>query len=165
MRTPCLLPALAVVVASCAVPHPRASAPSPVLGQAVSFTLPTDSGGLVTVPTADHRALVLDFFGPTCPRCRDTVPALLARKADVEARGAQLVLVGVLGDGESTEDARRALASWGVRAPFLKDGGGVSQKELGVDKLPATVVLDGAGVVRWVATAAATADDVVAAVR
>jgi AhpC/TSA family len=95
--------------------------------------------------------------------CKVAVPALFARKAEIEAKGARLVLVGVLADAETTEDARRALASWGVRAPFLKDSGGVSQRELGVDKLPATVVLDGTGVVRWVAPPDAAPDDVVTA--
>jgi thiol-disulfide isomerase/thioredoxin len=108
---------------------------------------------------------VLDFFAPTCEPCKEAIPALFAKKAEIEARGARLVLVAVLGDGESTEDARRALASWGVRAPLLKDSGGVSQRELGVDRLPATVVLDGNGVVRWVAPSKATAEDVVAALR
>src|ERR1700729_3012442 len=92
------------------------------------------------------------------------VPGRFGRKAEIEAKGARLVLVSVLADAESTEDARRALASWGVRAPFLKDSGGVSQRELGVDKLPATVVLDGNGVVRWVAPPGAAPDDVVTAV-
>jgi thiol-disulfide isomerase/thioredoxin len=120
---------------------------------------------LVTVPPEDRLPLVLDFFAPTCLPCKDAVPALFAKRAEIEAKGARLVLVGVLADSESTEDARRALASWGVRAPFLKDSGGVSQRELGVDKLPATVILDGKGVVRWVAPDRATAEDVVTAVR
>ncbi len=163
MRAPAL--ALTVTLAACAAAEPRASAPSPLLGHPVSFTLPTDAGDLFSVPPGDHRPLVIDFFAPTCVPCREAVPALFAKRAEIEARGARLLLVGVLGDGEPTEDARRALASWGVRAPFLKDSGGVSQREAGVDRLPATLVLDGDGVVRWVAPPQARAEDVVAALR
>jgi hypothetical protein len=74
------------------------------------------------------------------------------------------VLVGVLADGESTDDAKRALGSWGVTAPFLVDRDGTGKREAGVTTLPATIVLDASGAVKWVAPPSATADDVVAAV-
>jgi hypothetical protein len=72
-------------------------------------------------------------------------------------------LIGVLASGESTDDAKRALASWGVSAPFLVDNAETGQAEAGVRALPATIVLDGRGVAKWVAPAGASADDVVAA--
>jgi thiol-disulfide isomerase/thioredoxin len=162
MRALAILTVLAL--AACGSAPPRASAPSPLLGQSVSLALPTDTGGLFTLPREDHRPLVLDFFGPTCAACRAKVPAMLAKKAAIEAKGARFALVGVLGDAESTDDARRALASWGVRAAFVVDRASVSRRELGVEVLPATVVLDGGGAVRWVAPPDAAPEDVVAAV-
>ena len=74
------------------------------------------------------------------------------------------MLVGVLADGESTDDAKRALGSWGVTAPFLVDRDGTGKREAGVTTLPATIVLDASGAVKWVATPSATADDVIAGV-
>ncbi|HRG99906.1 MAG TPA: TlpA disulfide reductase family protein [Polyangiaceae bacterium] len=137
---------------------------APITAKSVGFALPSDDGALVTVPVPGARATVLDFFGPTCEPCKAKVPALEARRAELAAKGAKLVLVGVLADGESTDDAKRALASWGVTAPFLVDRDGTGKREAGVVSLPATIVLDASGAVKWVAPPGATAADVLAGV-
>jgi hypothetical protein len=92
------------------------------------------------------------------------VPALVAKQGELRAKGAELVLVGVLSAGESTEEARGVLASWGVRAPFLIDRGESAKKEAGVTSLPATLVLGPGGKLLWVAPTGATAEDVAGAV-
>ena len=142
---------------------PPPSAPSDKLGQTVSFSLPSDDGALVAVPLAGVRATVLDFFGPTCEPCRKKVPELNAQRTALAVHGAKLALVAVLADGESSDDAKHALAAWGVIAPFLVDAEGTGQREAGVIALPTTVVLDAHGVMKWVAPASASAKDVVAA--
>ena len=91
------------------------------------------------------------------------MPALHAKQSELAARGARLVLVGVVSDSESTDDARRALASWGVVAPFLVDRNGTGRREAGITALPATIILDASGAVRWVASSTSRAEDVVAA--
>lgn len=139
------------------------SAPSDELGRVVSFSLPSDDGALVTIPFAGMRATVLDFFGPTCEPCKRKVPELNAQRTALASHGAKLVLIAVLADGESSDDAKRALGSWGVTAPFLVDGEGTGQREAGVTSLPSTIVLDARGVMTWVAPAAASALDVVIA--
>jgi thiol-disulfide isomerase/thioredoxin len=106
---------------------------------------------------------VLDFFGPTCEACRKALPALYAKRAELEAHGAQLVLIAVLADGESSDAAQRALTSWGVRASFLVDSQGTGRREAGVTALPTTMVIDTRGVVSWVARSGATAEQTVAA--
>jgi thiol-disulfide isomerase/thioredoxin len=167
-RTSFALSTLGLALSACGPgPSPGGappSAPSDKLGQEVGFSLPSDEGALVTVPLAGARATVLDFFGPTCGPCKEKVPALDAKRAELAKKGAKLVLVGVLGDGESTDDAKRALASWGVTAPFLVDKDGTGKREAGVTALPATLVLDASGAVKWIAPPKATADDVLAAV-
>ncbi|MBI4702509.1 MAG: TlpA family protein disulfide reductase [Deltaproteobacteria bacterium] len=141
------------------------SAPSPALGRVVALALPSHDGALVSLPLAGVRATLLDAFAPTCEPCREKVPALLARQGEIESAGGRLVLVSVLAEGESTDDARAALRSWGAEAPFLLDRGEALRRECGVDALPASVVLDAQGVVRWIAPAGAGADRVVAAAR
>ncbi len=138
-------------------------AESPMLGKTVSFDLPDDSGALVHVPL-DDKITVLDFWATWCAPCRESVPALLARESDLQATGAKIVLVGVLADDESIDKARSTLESWGVKAPFLVDRGGVAQAEAGVRDLPATVILRAGGVVHWVAPKGATAAQVLSAV-
>ncbi|HEY3253529.1 MAG TPA: TlpA disulfide reductase family protein [Polyangiaceae bacterium] len=142
---------------------PIASAPNDKLGQPVSFSLPSNEGALVSVPAAGAHRTVLDFFGPSCEPCRKALPALYQQRGVLAAHGAQLLLVAVLAGGESTDDARRALASWGVNAPFLVDSEGTGRREAGVMNLPATLVLDEHGVTKWSAPAGASAADVLAA--
>jgi hypothetical protein len=141
---------LAWCTLGCAKPA-APSAPSAVLGQIVAFHLPSEQGALVPVPIPGARATLLDVFAPTCAPCAKKVPALLAERAQLAADGVRLVLVAVLADGESTEDAAGALRSWGAESPFLVDRGEVMLRTLAVDKLPASVVLDANGRVRWVA--------------
>ncbi len=141
------------------------SAPSAVVGQAVSLVLPSDTGALVSLPLDGAKATVIDAWAPTCVPCREKVPALIARRAELEDTGAKLVLVAVLADEESTEAARTTLASWGVVSPFLIDRGDLLRRECGVESLPSTLIMDDRGVVRWVAEVGASAADIAAAVR
>lgn len=141
------------------------SASSPMFGHKVAFALPSEEGALVQVPTAGARATVLEFFAPTCVPCRQRVPALAAKQDALAASGASLVLVAVLSDNESTEQARSALSAWGVQVDFLVDSANISQSQAGVRGLPQTMVLDAVGEVIWVAPLTATADDVVAALQ
>jgi hypothetical protein len=153
----------AVSMLACGPSAAPSALPAAPNGPAVSFSLPSSSGDLVTVPIAGARQTVLDFFGPTCEPCAKKVPELVGRRADIEKRGARLVLVAVLADGESTADAERALSKWGVRSPFLVDRAGVSLREAGVKDLPSTIILDSNGATRWRAPLGATADDVLRA--
>ena len=148
-----------LLVAACS--SAPASAPSSLLGKSVSLALPTDSGMLAQIPSAGARATVLDFWAPTCVPCRKKLPELMARKGDIEARGGKLVLVGVLEAEESTESARDTLRSWGINAPFLIDRGGASRSQADVTTLPATLILDARGTLRWVAPKEASAQDIV----
>jgi hypothetical protein len=153
------------VLGACGGGTSPAASPSTSTGQDVSFSLPSDSGELVTVPLNAAQLTVLDFFGPTCEPCAKKVPALVSRRGQIEHAGARLVLVAVLADGESTADASRALVKWGASSPFLVDSGGVSLREAGIKDLPSTLVVDNQGHVRWRAPVGATADDVLAAIR
>lgn len=106
-----------------------------------------------------------EAYPPPRP-CAKKLPALCAKTGELSAAGAKLVLVAVLGDGETTDDVRKALASWGVAGTsFLVDSGDASRREAGVRALPTTLVLDAKGVVRWSAPTEATAEDVVEAAR
>src|SRR3954466_15652682 len=75
---------------------PPASAPSDQLGKPVDLTLPTDSGELAGLPAPRAKATVADFFAPSCEPCAKKLPALYRRKAELEAMGAKLVLIGLL---------------------------------------------------------------------
>lgn len=144
---------------------PPASARHPMLGKPVSITLPTDGGEQISVPAPDRRKLVLEFFAPNCESCRTRLPALVDRRELINARGARLVLVALLADHESIDQARSALHKWGVQWPFLVDSSGASRPYLGISKAPSALLVDGKGKLLWSAPADATADDVIAAIR
>ena len=117
----------------------------------------------MTVPLPKPKATVLDFFGPTCAPCKRSIPAIVAKRGEIEAKGSRLVLVAVLADGETTEQADSALRSWGVKSPFLVDAHDASRKELGFKGIPATFVVEKSGKVLWSAPAGSSAGDVVGA--
>lgn len=152
------------VLSGCGGASAPPSAPSRVLHQEVRFALPSDEGALVSVPL-QGGATIVDAWSPSCVPCREKVPALVKRREELEAAGGKIALVAVLADGETTEAARTALTSWGVSLPFLVDRGAVLRRELAVETLPTTVVLDERGKVRWVAPANATVDDAMQAAR
>jgi len=133
-----------------------------MLGKLIELHIPNSDGDLVSVPAG--KAVVLEFWAPTCEPCKKTVPALVAREADIRAKGARLYLVGVLTESESTEEGAQTLASWGVKRPFLVDRGGAAKSAAGVRALPATVVVDKTGKLVWVAPEGATPEDVVRAI-
>ena len=144
---------------------PIASAPSPMLGATSQFELPSNEGALVSVPQPNAKVTVIDAFAPTCEPCAKKLPALVAQRSALAEAGAKLVLIAVLADGESDDAAKTALHTWGADSPFLIDRGDVLRRELAIDKLPGTVVVDVAGKIRWVAPPDATAEDIVAAAR
>lgn len=155
----------ALPIAGCAHAAPL-SAPTPWLTRRVAFSLPTSAGSLATVPVPGAGATALDFFAPSCEPCRRRLPALWVKHDALAARGVALLLVAVLSAGQPADEAARALASWGAgAAPFLVDRGDASAQSAGVSALPATIVLDGQGVLRWSAPFDASADDVAAAAR
>jgi hypothetical protein len=157
--------ALALLAAGCAPPPPRISAPLRTLGKAGGFTAPDDSGDLARVPFAGARATVLELWATDCEACRPALAAFARETPRIEGAGVAWVLLGVLDEGEPLDRARGVLRGWGVERPFLVDRGGGVQRTLGIAALPATVVLDRNGVVRWAAPAGASAGEVAAAAR
>jgi hypothetical protein len=156
----CVLLALGLIACGKAADAP----PSSPGGRAVRFSLPSDAGDLVSVPLP-NQAAVIDAWSPTCVPCKEKLPKLVARRKDIEAANAKLVLVAVLADGESTDEAKKALESWGVREPFLVDRGSVLRSEAGVDALPSTIIVGPDGSLRWTAKPTSTEEDIVTAAR
>lgn len=159
------LAAIVAVTSSACGASVRSSDRSPLLDHPLAFALPSSDGGELVVPTRDGSKLVLDFFSPYCEPCKTKLPELWTRKAAIEARGARLVLVAMLHEDEPPALAEKALASWGVRAPFLVDHDGSMREKVGVARLPTTMIVDERGTLRWIAPEDATSDEVVAALR
>jgi hypothetical protein len=157
--------AVAALTAGCVPRVPPRSAPLPSLGRAAGFSAPDVSGDLTRVPGAAAKATVLELWATDCEPCRGSLSAFAAVAPRLQGEGIAWVLVGVLDGGEPLDHARDVLRGWGVDRAFLVDRGGGIQRALGIEVLPATVVLDRAGVVRWAAPAGASPATVAAAAR
>jgi thiol-disulfide isomerase/thioredoxin len=108
--------------------------------------------------------MVLDFWSPSCEPCKRTIPAVLARRADIEKKGAVHVLVAVLQKGESVNDARAALATWGIDERFVVDEDGALLAKIGVPEVPAFAIVDSAGLLHWVAPPGVTISNILDAI-
>lgn len=157
----CLTLSTALFTAACGGASSR---PSASLDTAVPISLPREDGSPAALPVPGARAVVLDFWSPTCPPCKRVIPAMLAKRDELAAKGAVHVLVAVLEPDESIENARTVLTLWGIDEPFLVDRGGAYMSRLGAKDVPAFAVLDSAGVLRWVAPDGITVKDVLAAI-
>ena len=109
-----------------------------------------DSGRHVQVPKSTARATVLDFWARWCRSCQNKLPKMLARRKTLEQQGIDLVLVGVVEPWGSVDENRSVLEAWGASSSFLVDWNGALARRFGIRALPAAVVLDRKGAIRWV---------------
>ena len=115
-----------------------------------SFAAVDDEDQPVEIPRPRARATLLDFWASWCMTCRRSLPRMVALRHAFEQSGIDLVLVAVLEPGGSVDDARHVLESWGIRASFVVDPGGRLARRYRLRDLPAAVVLDRKGAIRWV---------------
>lgn len=153
-----VLAALSVV--GCQRPHPKSShAASCSVEQ--GFSAPDDHGVLRRVPASADNAVIVDICASWCEPCSHAIPKLAKQREHLEQDGVRVVILVVLEQSESIADARRTLTSWGVNGPFMIDRGGAIMRKLGFRSLPATVVLDGSGSVRWKSSTGSSIDDAI----
>lgn len=121
------------------------SAPTSLLGEVVpEFSRRGLDGRAVEVAKLRGKVVVIEIFARYCEPCWNYLPKLQRwseRHDDVAVIG-----IGVDEFGGDTEAMVRAL---GVRFPVVHDSGLVLTARLRVDKIPATLVLDRDGRVRW----------------
>lgn len=152
----------ALLAAGCYGPLPSAQTPS--LGKPLAATLTGDDGAPSPIPAPGGKALLLDFWSPSCEPCKRTIPAVLARREDIEKKGAVHVLVAVLQKGESVNDAKAALAAWGITERFVVDEEGAFLAKVGAPDVPAFAIVDAAGVLHWVAPSGVTISNILDAI-
>jgi AhpC/TSA family len=157
---PLLLTQLLLASVACGQPRDAQQASGP----RIAFSLSTSDGQRAAVPTVTASATVVEFFSPSCEPCSHKVPMVVAQEAAIQAKGARLMLVAVLADGESTADASAALRKWGVPRPFLVDDGNVARDVAGVTLLPAALVLDAQGHVLLRGSSTVTTAELLAAI-
>jgi thiol-disulfide isomerase/thioredoxin len=142
--------ALALVLAlvlgpGCAGTGPHRS-PAP-LGEKVDLAARDLGGATVRVLDDGARVRVVDLWASWCEPCRDQLPALDRLRAAYGGHGLTVYAISFDADRAQLDAFLREAP---VGLVVLWDKGGERLAEpLGIDRLPTTLVLDRAGVVRF----------------
>lgn len=106
------------------------------------------AGNRVAVRALEGQVVLLDFWASWCGPCRRSIPLI----NEIEARyGDRIHLLGVNVDTNLTPDRiREAHRDFGADFPSLGDDRLEVQTLYGVSSIPTLVLIDRAGVVRWV---------------
>lgn len=145
-RAPGTLATLALCgLLGCAGPGLPPSATSPALGRPVpAFNRRTLTGTPVASEALRGKVIVVEFFAQYCKPCWQTLPEV----AKLAASDPELVIVG-FGEDEYAADTQSMVAQLGLPFPVIHDAGQVLANRFRVRQIPATLVVDAAGVVRW----------------
>jgi peroxiredoxin len=119
----------------------------PAIGAAVpDFALKSDSGRNVRLSELRGQVVLINFWASWCNPCRQELPLLNKIYAQYRAAGFTLLAVNV---DDNRKDAEAMLKRLGLRFPTLFDGNKNVAKLYGVDTMPATLVIDRDGRVRY----------------
>jgi thiol-disulfide isomerase/thioredoxin len=145
------LPLVLLVLAACSA---KSDIPAGVIE--LNSPAPRVSGPLLTGGSFDPavyrgKVLVVNFFNPFCPPCRQEQAVLEGDWQDLKGRGVRLVGIHYVGGQwpRSVSAARSYLRRMGVTYPVLEDPGSELARALGIQGIPSTVVIDRRGELRF----------------
>ena len=119
----------------------------PVGKPAPDFAAKSDSGRNVRLSELRGQVVLINFWASWCSPCRQELPLL--SKIYSQYRGAGFALLAVNVD-DNRKDAESMLKRLDLKFPTLFDGNKKVAKLYGVDTMPATLVIDRDGRVRYV---------------
>ncbi len=106
------------------------------------------TGDSVSLAAVRGKVVLLNVWATWCHPCRDEIPELQAIHTKYQARG--LELVGVSVDADGSDDAIRAFMSdFRMTYPVWLDPDERISTQFLVVGVPATFLIDRAGVLRW----------------
>jgi cytochrome c-type biogenesis protein len=129
----------------------RAPAPVDVGRPAPAYRAVSASGDSVSLESLRGKPVLLNVWATWCHPCRDEIPALQRLHERYGTRG--LELVGVSVDAVGADDAIREFARhYGMTYPVWRDPVEHVSAAFLVVGVPATFLIDRAGVLRWKTT-------------
>ena len=114
---------------------PAAQVPG-ILGRHVFHPL---AGGTLSLAELRGQVVVLDFWATWCPPCRRELPRLDALNAELARRGGRVLAVSI---DEDRENVDRFARRYGLKLPIVLDGPNGVARELDLQDVPLTLVLD-----------------------
>ena len=116
------------------------------------------TGDSVSLSQARGRVVLLNIWATWCHPCREEIPILQALHDRYASRG--LALVGISVDARGEEDTIRQFANdFGMTYPLWLDPDERVQSTFLAIGVPATFLIDRAGVLRWRHVGPVRADD------
>lgn len=100
-------------------------------------------------PTRKYQGILFSFCAYTCKPCRKEIPELEKLGAKYQKQGLGVILIDV---GDNIKVAQSLAAELKTSLPMLVDRYGVVLDLVGHPGLPHTVLIDGAGKVRYLNT-------------
>lgn len=117
---------------------------------APTFSFQPVSDGKVPTGPITGTVLVIDFFSTSCGPCIAELPELARVRADLQDRGdIQFVVVASDAGADTPQRFRSFVQQRRITLPLAFDSGGKAHKAFGFTGVPALVVLDRTGRVRF----------------
>ena len=134
-----------VLVTACAGTGLPPSEPGPALGRVLpEFTRRTLAGATIASESLRGKIVVVEFFAQYCKPCWTALPQVQR----LAAGDPGLVVLGV-GEDEFASETEMMARQLGLSFPVVHDAGNGLAARFRVGKIPATLLLDRSGVVRW----------------
>ncbi len=118
-------------------------------GAAPEFALLTLAGDTATLAAQRGHPVVISFWASWCLDCRTEMPELAAEQSRYAADSLRILAIN-LTDQESLRHVRKFVASLQIPFPIPLDRKSRVSRAYGVIWLPATVLVDRQGIVRFV---------------
>ncbi|HEY6866775.1 MAG TPA: TlpA disulfide reductase family protein [Candidatus Eisenbacteria bacterium] len=96
-------------------------------------------GGTLSLADLRGQVVVLDFWASWCAPCRRELPRLDALHAEIARRGGRVLAVSI---DEDRENVDLFVRRYGLRLPIALDGPNGLARELDLQHVPLTLVLD-----------------------
>jgi peroxiredoxin len=115
--------------------------------KAPNFSLPTLSGGTMSLAQQRGKVVIVDFWAQWCEPCKKELPQL--DKLQKEFAGKNVVILAVNLD-KSRDNAVALARQLGLSLPVLLDPAGSVAATYDLPKMPTSFVVDKKGIVRFV---------------
>lgn len=165
---PWAVPLAALVVLGALFLGGRSAAPKGGSGLAVGmrapgFSLPSLSGGTLSLASLGGRPVVMDFFASWCRECQVGQPTL-TRFARIESGKVRVLGIDLAVSEPQPADVSAFVRTYAIGYPIVLDRSGSVSDTYLVRSIPTEVVLDGSLRVRAVLSGALTLGQLQAAV-
>ncbi|MDQ3811330.1 MAG: TlpA family protein disulfide reductase [Chloroflexota bacterium] len=136
---------VAIAWATLFQPPPASSAGARPGAPAPPITLPVLGGGMSDLSTDRGKVVLVNFWATWCEPCKSEMPALQQLSDELRDRPFRLYSIDLQ---EDTEAVQAFLRQYDLRLYVLLDEDGSVTRAYGVRGLPATFLIDRAGIVR-----------------